>query len=141
MFCAILPTQWREKIVKIGQTEPEGVTRRRTIVRREATFVRKAKHKIKRDSQSESLHITYILFACKTFGIHAPKTSPCFACSARFLPTLTCFCFVHAPHSFSQNNAFRFYTQRRNNQILPDKVPPRLLFLRATQSVRWEDRD
>lgn len=67
------------------------------------------------------------------------KSSLCLFCA--FFIVATYFCFVHALHSFSQNNAFHFYTQRKNNQTLPDKVPLLLLFLRATQSVRWAGRD
>ncbi len=41
------------KIAQIGQTEPVGVTRRRTWVRREVKFVRNIRHYNKRNSSND----------------------------------------------------------------------------------------
>jgi len=38
------------KIAQIGQTKPVGVTRRRTLVRREVKFVQNTRHKNRRNS-------------------------------------------------------------------------------------------
>ena len=51
------------KIAQIGQTEPVGVTRRRTLVRREVKFVRNTRHYNKRNSSfDEFLHYVLCYF-------------------------------------------------------------------------------
>ncbi len=49
------------KIVQIGQTEPEGVTRRCTLVHREVKFVQNTRHLKKRNSSNDEFLLKVLI--------------------------------------------------------------------------------
>ena len=75
------PIRDGRKIAQIGQTEPTGVTRRRTEVRREVKFVRNARHKKEEIRISRISSLTFELICLL---IQSSNTVSCLAWSVHF---------------------------------------------------------